>query len=62
MQAGIFRDQLADLRGGIFISMPVGTVLSALVLAVQLLSGGGLGAVLWFAAIGLINAARVALA
>ena len=62
VQAGIFRDQLADLRNGIFISMPVGTMLSALILAVQLLSGGGLAAVAWFAAIGAINATRVALA
>jgi diguanylate cyclase (GGDEF)-like protein len=60
--AGILRDQLADLRKGIFISMPIGTVLSALILAVQLLSGGGLVAVLWFAAISAINVVRVALA
>ena len=62
MGAGILRDQLADLRTGIFISMPVGTVLSALILAVQMLSGGGLAAVLWFAAVGTINCARIALA
>ncbi|MDX8527426.1 EAL domain-containing protein [Mesorhizobium sp. MSK_1335] len=62
MEAGILRDQLADLSKGVFISMPVGTVLSALILAVQLLSGGGLAAVLWFAAIALINGARVVLA
>ncbi|TPK92711.1 EAL domain-containing protein [Mesorhizobium sp. B2-4-12] len=59
---GILRDQFADLRKGIFISMPVGIVLSALVLAVQMLSGGGLAAVLWFAAISIINCARLALA
>ncbi|WP_296742598.1 EAL domain-containing protein [Mesorhizobium sp.] len=60
--AGILRDQLADLRKGIFISMPVGTVLSALILAVQLLEGGGLSAVLWFAAVSMLNGARIALA
>ncbi|TPM82616.1 EAL domain-containing protein [Mesorhizobium sp. B2-3-3] len=59
---GILRDQFADLRKGIFISMPVGIVLSALILAVQMLSGGGLAAVLWFAAISIINCARLALA
>ncbi|WP_292120654.1 EAL domain-containing protein [Mesorhizobium sp.] len=62
MEAGILRDQLADLRVGLFVSMPVGTVLSALVLAVQMLSGGGLAAVLWFAAVSLINGARIGLA
>ncbi|MBZ9849301.1 EAL domain-containing protein [Mesorhizobium sp. CA14] len=62
VEAGILRDQLADLSKGVFISMPVGTVLSALILAVQLLSGGGLAAVLWFLAIALINGARVVLA
>ena len=62
MDAGILRDQFADLRTGIFISMPIGTVLSALILAVQLHSGGGLAAVLWFAAVGIINGARMALA
>jgi len=60
--AGILRDQLADLRKGIFISMPVGTVLSALILAVQLLEGGGLSAVLWFTAVSMLNGARIALA
>lgn len=62
VDAGILRDQLADLRTGIFISMPIGTVLSALILAVQMLSGGGLAAVLWFAAVSTINGARIALA
>jgi diguanylate cyclase (GGDEF)-like protein len=60
--AGILRDQFADLRKGIFISMPIGTVLAALILAAQMVSGGGLAAVLWFAAIGTINGARMALA
>ncbi|MDX8454658.1 EAL domain-containing protein [Mesorhizobium sp. VK9D] len=62
MEAGILRDQLADLSKGVFISMPVGTVLSALILAVQLLSGGGPAAVLWFAVVAVINGARVVLA
>ncbi|RWH68511.1 EAL domain-containing protein [Mesorhizobium sp.] len=60
--AGILRDQLADLSKGVFVSMPVGTVLSALILAVQLLSGGGLAAVAWFAVIALVNGARLVLA
>ncbi|WP_027165753.1 GGDEF domain-containing phosphodiesterase [Mesorhizobium sp. WSM3224] len=62
VEAGILRDQLAELSKCVFISMPVGTVLSALILAVQLLSGGGLAAVTWFIAITLINGARVVLA
>ncbi|WP_137931740.1 putative bifunctional diguanylate cyclase/phosphodiesterase [Mesorhizobium comanense] len=62
VEAGILRDQLADLRKGVFISMPIGTVLSALILAVQMLSGGGVAAVLWFAAVSTLNAARIALA
>ncbi|WP_320319311.1 putative bifunctional diguanylate cyclase/phosphodiesterase [Mesorhizobium vachelliae] len=62
MEAGILRDQLANLAKGVFISMPIGTVLSALILAVQLLSGRGPAAVLWFIAIALINGARVVLA
>ncbi|MDX8440625.1 putative bifunctional diguanylate cyclase/phosphodiesterase [Mesorhizobium australafricanum] len=62
VEAGILRDQLADLSKGVFISMPVGTVLSALILAVQLLSGGGLAVVLWFAVVAVINGARVVLA
>lgn len=61
--AGILRDQFADLRKGLFISMPIGTVLSALILAVQMLSGGSLAAALWwFAAVSIINGARIALA
>lgn len=62
VEAGILRDQFADLRMGLFISMPIGAVLSALILAVQLLSGAGLAAVLWFAAVSVINGARIGLA
>lgn len=62
VDAGILRDQLADMSKGVFVSMPIGTVLSALILAVHLLSGGGLAAVLWFIAIALINGMRVVLA
>jgi diguanylate cyclase (GGDEF)-like protein len=60
--AGILSDQLANLGNGILVAMAVGTVLSALILVVQLLSGGSLAAVLWFAAISLLNGARVVLA
>ncbi|RUU00232.1 sensor domain-containing diguanylate cyclase, partial [Mesorhizobium sp. USDA-HM6] len=62
VEAGVLRDQFADLRMGLFISMPIGTVLSALILAVQLLSGAGHAAVLWFAAVSVINGARIGLA
>ncbi|KUM27770.1 diguanylate phosphodiesterase [Mesorhizobium loti] len=62
VEAGILRDQFADLRMGLFISMPIGTVLSALILAVLMLSGAGLAAMLWFAAVSVINGARMGLA
>ncbi|TIR98921.1 MAG: GGDEF-domain containing protein, partial [Mesorhizobium sp.] len=62
VEAGILRDQFADLKKGLFISMPIGTVLSALILAVQMLSGGGPAAALWFVAVTIINGARIGLA
>ncbi|WP_245269045.1 bifunctional diguanylate cyclase/phosphodiesterase [Mesorhizobium sp. WSM2561] len=62
MEAGILRDQFGDLRTGLFISMPIGTVLSALILVVQMLSGGGLLVVSWFAAVLMINGIRIGLA
>ncbi|MGX9147741.1 putative bifunctional diguanylate cyclase/phosphodiesterase [Mesorhizobium sp. 128a] len=42
--------------------MPIGTVLSALILAVQMLSGGGLLVMSWFAAVLMINGIRIGLA
>ncbi len=62
VEAGILRDQFGDLRTGLFISMPIGTVLSALILVVQMLSGGGLLVVSWFAAVLMINGIRIGLA
>lgn len=41
--------------------MPIGTILSALILAIQMLSGGSF-AVLWLAAVSRINGARTVLA
>ncbi|MGX5832038.1 hypothetical protein [Mesorhizobium sp. 43Arga] len=42
--------------------MPICTVLSARILAVQMLAGEGLAAVLWFAGISVINGPRIVLA
>ncbi|WP_246696388.1 bifunctional diguanylate cyclase/phosphodiesterase [Mesorhizobium sp. SARCC-RB16n] len=42
--------------------MPIGTLLSGLILAVQMLSGGGLLVVSWFAAVLVINGIRIGLA
>ncbi|TIV56945.1 MAG: EAL domain-containing protein [Mesorhizobium sp.] len=62
VEVGILHDQFADLRKGIFISMPICTALPALIMAVQTLSGSGLAAALWFAGISVINGTRVAIA
>jgi len=62
LEAGILEDQLADLRTGLFISMPISTALSVLILLVELLAGGGLGVVSWFVAVNVINGARIAYA
>ncbi len=62
IEEGILRDQLADLRTGLFISMPISTVLSVLILVVELLFGNNLAAVIWFVAVNAINGARIALA
>ncbi|WP_164987235.1 MULTISPECIES: putative bifunctional diguanylate cyclase/phosphodiesterase [Mesorhizobium] len=62
LEAGILQDQLADLRVGLFVSMPISTVLSGLILAVQALSGGGSGAAIWFLVVNAINIGRLALA
>ncbi|WP_192244297.1 putative bifunctional diguanylate cyclase/phosphodiesterase [Mesorhizobium silamurunense] len=62
LEAGILQDQLADLRAGLFVSMPISTVLSGLILAVQTLSGNGSGAAIWFLVVNAINVGRLALA
>ena len=62
VEGGILRDQLADLRTCLFISMPISTALSALILAVEILSGNTVPALIWFAAANVINAARIVLA
>ncbi|QND69607.1 EAL domain-containing protein (plasmid) [Mesorhizobium loti] len=62
LEAKIRQDQLADLRAGLFVSMPISTVLSSLILTVQALSGGGFGAAIWFLVINAINVGRLALA
>ncbi|OWK18934.1 hypothetical protein AJ88_46545 [Mesorhizobium amorphae CCBAU 01583] len=62
LEAGILQDQLADLRAGLFVSMPISTVLSGLILAVQTLSGNGSGAAIWFLVVNAINVGRLAFA
>lgn len=61
LETKILQDQLADLRIGLLISMPISTVLSGLILAAQMLSGS-LIAVIWFLAVNAINGTRLALA
>jgi len=62
IEAGILGDQLADLRAGLFFSMPISTVLSTLVLIMEMVSGTDRSAVIWFIVVNLINGARIALA
>lgn len=62
LEAKIRQDQLADLRAGLFVSMPISAVLSGLILTVQALSGGGFAAAIWFLVVNAINAARLGLA
>ncbi|MCT7377852.1 putative bifunctional diguanylate cyclase/phosphodiesterase [Chelativorans salis] len=62
LEGRILKDQLADLRHGLFVSMPISTVLSGLILAVQALSGSGFAAAIWFLVVNAINGARLALA
>ncbi|TIM80856.1 MAG: bifunctional diguanylate cyclase/phosphodiesterase [Mesorhizobium sp.] len=62
LEARILQDQLADLRAGLFVSMPISIVLSGLILTVQALSGNGLAGAAWFSVVNAINAARLALA
>ncbi|MCV3241972.1 diguanylate cyclase (GGDEF)-like protein [Mesorhizobium robiniae] len=62
LNAKIRQDQLADLRAGFFVSMPISTVLSGLILTVQAISGGGSSAAIWFLVVNAINVGRLALA
>ncbi|TIP26837.1 MAG: EAL domain-containing protein [Mesorhizobium sp.] len=62
LEARILGDQLADLRAGLFVSMPISAILSGLILTVQALSGGGFAAAIWFLVVNAINAARLGLA
>ncbi|WP_192357092.1 putative bifunctional diguanylate cyclase/phosphodiesterase [Mesorhizobium mediterraneum] len=62
LEARIRQDQLADLRAGLFVSMPISAILSGLILTVQALSGDGFAAAIWFLVVNAINAARLALA
>ncbi|MER8447085.1 hypothetical protein NKH52_28250 [Mesorhizobium sp. M1066] len=62
LEAKIRQDQLADLRAGLFVSMPISAILSGLICAVQALSGGGFAAASWFLVVNALNAARLALA
>jgi len=56
----ILQDQLADIRNGIFISIPIGSVLAGLILAVHIVSGDRvLSALVWFLAVNLVNGARI---
>jgi diguanylate cyclase (GGDEF)-like protein len=62
LEARILQDQLADLRSGLFVSMPISAVLSGLIFTVQALSGSVFVAAIWFLLVNAINGARLALA
>lgn len=62
LEAGILADQLDDLKTGLFFSMPISSALSACVLFVETVSGGGIAAAIWFVVVNAINIARIALA
>ncbi|WP_274425313.1 putative bifunctional diguanylate cyclase/phosphodiesterase [Chelativorans sp. YIM 93263] len=61
LEGRILQDQLADLRGGLFVSMPISTALSVLILTAQAFSGSGFTAAIWFVVVNAINGFRVAL-
>lgn len=62
LEARIRGDQLADLKAGLFFSMPTSAVLSALILAVQWLEGSAFAAIIWFLVVNAINSTRLVLA
>lgn len=62
LETRIRADQLADLRTGLLFSMPISTVLSVLILLVQLVSGNGFAATIWFLVVNAVNVPRLALA
>lgn len=59
VELGVLRDQLADLRASLLISMPISTVLSVLILVMKSLSGADWKVFTWFAAVNIVNGARI---
>ncbi|MET3648792.1 putative bifunctional diguanylate cyclase/phosphodiesterase [Phyllobacterium ifriqiyense] len=60
ISAKILQDQLADIRSGVLISMPISTLLSGLILTIHLLgSAGSAAALMWFGAVNLVNVLRI---
>jgi EAL domain-containing protein (putative c-di-GMP-specific phosphodiesterase class I) len=62
VELGVLRDQLADLRESLLISMPISTILSVLVVIVKFISGFDWTALVWLVIVNAINAGRILLA
>ncbi len=63
LRVKILRDQLLDIRSGIFFSIPISTILSALILSIHFVSSPAiLPALIWFLAVTVINGTRIVLA
>ena len=60
LKVRILQDQLADIRNGIFISIPINSLLSCLILAVHVFTASKVPhALVWFLVVNLINGARI---
>lgn len=55
----VLQDQLFDVRRGTFVSMPINSMLSCLILFAQITSGNILYASIWFCIVNLINFIRL---
>ncbi|WP_245415976.1 MULTISPECIES: putative bifunctional diguanylate cyclase/phosphodiesterase [Mesorhizobium] len=62
LETRIVRDQLEDVRSGLWVSMPISAALSLLILAIEYSAGEGIRVLIWFVAVNLINGARIAIA
>jgi hypothetical protein len=62
VELGVLRDQLADLRASLLISMPISTVLSVLIVLVKSISGADWTTLAWLVIVNVVNGARILLA
>lgn len=59
LYARVLQDQLFDVRRGTFVSMPINSILSCLILFAQISSGNLFYASIWFFIVNLINLIRI---